>query len=130
MVKIKTETWHMTLAKMGDPYIDISGRSDLCHYLRAVTFGVLKWLMLHSLIIVFAWGLLSLVLWLVVSLCVTWFELPVPAMIGLGVIFSAVLLGTLAGINYFTTESKATSPIRAAYRGWKEKHCPLVEFER
>jgi hypothetical protein len=131
---VKPNTWHYRLASFygqGDYY----RRTNLCSYFWHFMFGVVLCAFIACASALAAYFLLmGPVFWIV--LCITdWhlYRMEVDAFAGflfwglaaLGIGFAFYASWREAGDEPFLP---IPQPVREAYRGWKEKYCPIVEI--
>ena len=126
-MKLKRNSWHYRLAERGS--VDIghwAAQTTLCDYLSAMFWGALLTLAVSFMAFMASYLALDFAMWLTVSLKHGWFEIPMGAFLFAMFVSAGAFLAVAIGIVYLTAEAQATEPLREAYRGWKEKYCPVV----
>ena len=131
MLTVNQKSWHYQLADFAGLAV-YRGRTYICSYLRKVALGIL----LMLVVIALACALIVVFVMLPMFQILTWVfhDIWVHAMPGAVVIYlTSAIAGPIAvfyGAKHWLSKAvKRETVVAAAYRGWKEKTCVLVEIK-
>lgn len=127
-MKLNRDSWHYRLALLGDSMIKYERSTDFCNYARTVTIGALVGAIVLMIITLTCWTIVDMALWVYVGLRYGWPDPGSGAVAFMLLGLFGLMFGILWGLKVGVAKTPLPEPVIEAYRGWKDKYCPLVEF--